>query len=198
MSEAAPIQKTAAWRLFHLRYPMYISRIFMVSKEYVEKHGYYITGDVDLDRKRMGEPDLIRQTVAGIAMLHAEGCPVVLENKRDSVAIYKDLQEHLRDWERAAYDNIHPEDAPPISEFRQLEAIAIAVYPDAMFYQPRDRVGSDDLQDRLMAMSRSRNSVRVDKEVASRIRNEHGVLKPYVSVVDRIEKLLLEGRKTWQ
>ncbi len=184
--------KTAAYRLFHFKYEMRIPQIFMYGMDYLEKNGYHVSGDVALDRQRLMEPSVMRQTAAGLAMLHDEGAPIDFVNERDAVDVYEDIQEHLHDWERVAVQGIHPDDAPSIEEFRQLEAVASALYTTSKFYEP-DESSGDPLRDRLMMMNRRRNPVRTERYLRDKITTEKGELKPYVSIVDRIERALVEN-----
>lgn len=183
---------TAAYRLFHFKYEMRIPQIFMYGKDYLEKNGYHISGDGALDRQRLMEPSVMRQTGAGLAMLHDEGAPIDFVNEKDAVEVYEDIQEHLLDWERIAMQGIHPDDAPSIDEFRQFEAVAMALYSTSKFYEPDERSG-DPLRDRLMMMNRRRNPVRTEAYLRDKITTDKGELKPYVSVVDRIERALVEN-----
>lgn len=180
---------TAAFRLFHFRYEMMIPQMFFYGREYLRKHGYHVTGDYLTDQERLMEPMRVRQTPAALAMFHAEGCLVNIVNPRDSVVIYDDIREHLMDWERQVIQGIHPNDVPPIEDFRKLEAIAIELYRLAKFYEPQDRRG-DTLRDQLMEMNRRRNPARTEQILRRKLLNEDGELKPYISIVDRIEREL--------
>lgn len=190
-------RKTAAFRLFHYRYEMRIPQMFMYGPNYIEKHGYHVSGDAALDRLRLSTPNVVKQTPAALAVLHADGCPIDLVNPRDAVPIYEDIQEHLTDWARLAAQGIHPADAPPLEEFRQLEAVAMELYRSAKHYEPKETRG-DLLRDRLMDMNRRRNPARTESYLRSKITDSKGNLKPYVSIVDRIEKALVGSAKLWQ
>jgi len=183
---------TAAYRLFHFKYEMRIPQIFMYGTEYLEKNGYHVSGDGALDQLRLMEPSVMRQTPAGLAMLHDEGAPIDFVNERDAVEVYEDIQEHLHDWERIAVGGIHPDDAPSIEEFRQFEAVAMVLYSTSKFYEPDENTG-DLMRDKLMMMNRRRNPVRTERYLRDKITNDKGELKPYVSIVDRIEKALVEN-----
>lgn len=191
-----PKKNTAAWRLFNIKYEVRVPQLFMYGKPYLEKHGYHISGDPTLDNERLMEPTVMRQTVAGLALLHEDGAPLDIVNWRDSVAIYEDIQEHLRDWEVQARGGMHPDEIPPIEDFRMFEAIASALHPHAKHYEP-DEVTGDGLRDRLMAMNRKRNPVKTERYLRNKITTEQGQLKPYVSIVDRIEQQVY-GSQRWQ
>jgi len=186
---------TAAWRLFHIKYAVRVPQLFMYGKPYLEKHGYHVSGDHGLDNDRLMESTVVRQTAAGLAILHEEGAPIDIVDIRDSVTIYDDIQEHLRDWERLSRNGAHPGDFPPLEDFRMLEAVAMALHETAKHYEPNE-VTDNGLRDRLMNMNRRRNPVRTERYLRNRIVNDQGELKPYVSIVDRIEERLVGGQ-TW-
>lgn len=190
-------RKTAAYRLFHFRYSMNIPQIFFYGKDYLEKHGYHVSGDGMLDHLRLTEMSVVKQTPAGLAMFHAEGCPISLVNRKDASTIYDDIQEHLRDWERLVDQGVHPSDVPPMEDFRQLEAVAMALYPLAKHYTPEEK-HVDPLRDRIMAMNRRRNPLGSDRYLRSKLITDQGELKPYVSIVDRIEREVIGSLKSWQ
>lgn len=174
---------------------MMIPPIFLYGEKYIEKVGYPITGDAGVDQARLHVPEMVRQTPAGLAMLHAEGAPIEFVNAADTVPVYADIIEHLRDWEAVAIAGCHPDDAPPIEEFRQLEDIAIAIHSMARYFEPRTE-SRNLVTERLHSMAMRRSSVRSyveAKQKADRVQD-----RPYVSIVDRIERRLQEGGEAWQ
>lgn len=184
---------TAAWRLFNFRYEMYIPDIYLYGDEYIRKNGLRVSGDSTLDNARKNEPSLCRQTVAGIAQFHYDGCPLILNKPTDAVQIYSDIQEHLRDWERQVIQGIHASDTPPLVEFRMFELVAMELYNTAMFYRPDQEQGTSALRDLIMNLNRSRNLAGTNNYLKSKISAPDGNIKPYVSIVDNIEKELLRG-----
>lgn len=192
----APQNHSAAYRLFHYKYEVRLPALFMYGPEYLKKHGYRVSGEAGLDHLRLRELIVVRQTPAGMALLHNEGASIDFLDHRDSVQVYQDIQEHLMDWERMVQQWVHPDDVPPIEEFRMFEAIAMAIYETAKFYQPDERYG-DTLRDALMAMNRRRNPTGTERYLRNKITTEQGTLKPYVSIVDRIERELMRNAE-WQ
>lgn len=193
MSEQKP--HTAAWRLFKLKYRMRIPQAFMYGEAYIEKHGYAVSGDHELDHARMMELSVMSQSVAALAMFHADGAAVDLVDERDAVPIYADIREHLTDWERETRTVIHLDSIPPLEEFRQLEAVAIELHAAALHHEP---IAADDgIQARLMAMNRRRNPRRTESSLRQRNYDKRGNLKPYESIVDKIEQNMIEATR-WQ
>lgn len=190
-----PKKKTACWRLFHYSYPVWYPQLFKYSTEYIQKRGYHVSGDGTLDQQRMMEPGLFNQTPAGMAMLIEEGAPIDVESFseiKDIPYIYADIQEHLMDWEKAVNSGIHINEVPDIQDFRLWENLAIILYPTARFLQPEEQ-SSTLLVERLKMMSRQRSPINRRQQAMAAARDEEGNLKPYVSIVDRIEKEIIGG-----
>lgn len=185
-----PLPDTAAYRLFHHRYQVKIPRALMYSKEYVRKVGYSVSGDPRVDQTTATDLQTVNQTGAGIAMLYAQGAPLCFLDERDTIKLYADIQQHLTDWETQARLGIHPDAAPPLDDMRMFEAVAMDIYSTAKFYEPEEKRG-DELRDLIMMMNRRRNPVGTERFLRDKITGEGGELKPYVSIVDRIEEYLL-------
>jgi aspartate aminotransferase-like enzyme len=161
----------------------------MYGEKYIEKVGYPVTGDGKLDRERLSTVEVMRQTPAGLAMLHAQGAVVDFVNPRDTVDVYEDIQEHLRDWEAMVVAGCHIDDVPPIEEFRMLEDVAIAIHSIAKYFQPRE-TSRNLVRERIHAMNMRRSSV--SSYITAKQKEEKAHEKPYVSIVDRIERRLQE------
>lgn len=191
--------ESAAWRVWHRRHPVRIPTLLMYGQDYLKKHGLPVSGDQGLDSERMAEFTVVNQPAAGIAILHAEGAPVdkrMFIHWEDCVKVYQDIQEHLRDWERHLHGFVHPDDIPPLEDFRKLEAVAVALYVSAKHYEPNEARGNA-LHDALLNLSRRRDPVRVSQRLRRKNTDAEGELKPYESIADRIETLVLGGPE-WQ
>lgn len=188
-------RKTAAYRLFHWKYQVRIPRSLMESSEYTAAVGYHVTGDAMVDAMQSTSVLTMNQTAAGLAILHAQGAPIddfTFLTPNDAALVYTDIQEHLQDWKQVTYQGVHPDACPPLEDFRQFEAVAMALYRTAKFYEP-DEASGNELRDRIMMLNRSRNRVGTERYLRERLAGEGGMLKPYVSLVDAIETQLLEG-----
>jgi hypothetical protein len=188
-------RKTAAYRLFHWKYQVRIPRSLMESSEYINNVGYHVSGDARVDAMQSTSVLVMNQTAAGIAILHSQGAPVddfLFLKKSDAADVYTDIQEHLQDWKRVTYQGIHPNDCPPIEDFRMFEAVAMALYRTAKFYEP-DEASGNELRDRIMMLHRSRNPVGTDRYLRNKITDDKGQLRGYESIVDAIESQMLEG-----
>jgi hypothetical protein len=185
------LTKSAAFRLWNFRYEVYLPELAMVSAKYVAQNGVGVSGDRTLDRARVNPMERVWQTVAGLAILYAEGHPFSLVKHGDSLQMYHDIQKHFQDWLEQTYYGTDPRQFPPLDDFRLLECLAVEVYSTVKAIMPM----ADDrsaLMDRLLGMNRRRNLGATNKWIADRALDARGVLKPYESIVDKIEKYVLE------
>lgn len=192
-------KKSAAYRLFHYRFLIYLPQMFLYGPEYLRKNGYSISGDAQLDQERLTQISLVNQTPAGMAVLQSEGAYIGADSFRtpeDVVTVYESIQEHLRDWERAIRQGIHEKDIPDLDDFRAFETIAISLYESAKFYEPEER-HRDPLRDKLMEMNRRRSPIHTRNLLKERLKDQEGNLKPYVSICDRIERMVVGG-EVWR
>lgn len=185
---------TAAWRLFNLRYECMSSSITQVTTNYLAtgNHIVNITGDYQIDKLMPGRYDKTRLSAAAIAMFLAEGNAVGLIHIKDCIQIYHDIQEHLNDWLDQCRFAMHADEFPEIMELRLFENLALEVYEHSQKLEPRTEARSA-LFESLLNMNRRRNLVSTNKWLKQRT-NEGSVIKPYISIVDEIERFVAEIR----
>lgn len=183
---------TAAWRLFHLQYDCMLPDSAGYSANYLRKNHVNVTGDRQVDSLRHGQLSRGKHTAAGLAMLMAEGHAVGLIHYKDCVQIFADIQRHLGDWNEQINFFAHPDNFPPIEDLRQFEDLAIEVYETAKKLEPKQEQRSQ-IFDSLMDMNRKRNLRGTNKWLQSRIETD-GKLNPYVSLVDAIERYVVEAK----
>lgn len=184
-------RNTAAWRLFNLRYVVLLPVAAQYSKEYLANNTFESTGDVKLDRLRLDLFDQTRVTVAALAMFVTEGYDFDMLNYQDCVQIFHDIQTHLNDWLLQTRTYIRVEDIPPIEDFRAFESIAITIYAHALRLEPKATVASE-IFNNLVSMNRSRNLTATNKWLNERNKTK-GELNPYISVVDQLERFVVEN-----
>lgn len=184
-------RNTAAWRLFNLRYIVLLPVAAQYSKEYLANNSFESTGDVKLDRLRLDLFDQTRVTVAALAMFVTEGYDFDMLNYQDCVQIFHDIQTHLNDWLLQTRTYIRVEDIPPIEDFRAFESIAITIYAHALRLEPKATVASE-IFNNLVSMNRSRNLTATNKWLNERNKTK-GELNPYISVVDQLERFVVEN-----
>lgn len=184
-------RNTACWRIFNLIFDVYIPQMAMYSTEYLKSSHINISGDLEIDRLRMNELTMTRMTVAGLSMLVLEGYEYGMARYEDCVQIFSDIQCHLNDWRNQTKMFTHPSDFPPIEELRALESIALSMYKHAMDLNPTTKETSR-IFDALVQMNRNRNITSTNKWLKERV-TEMGEYKPYLSIVDEIERYVVEN-----
>lgn len=183
---------TPAWRLFNLRYKCQASSLVEVSTDYLATGNAImnVTGDKVVDTLAIGRMEYRNLTAAAIAMFMNEGHAVAITQLKDCVQIYADIQDHLHDQLQAARQALHINDLPPIEDLRAFEALALEVYRVAKTLEPRPDVKSS-IFDNLVEMSRRRNLIATNRHLKA-LDDRDGQLKPYVSIVDDIERHMAE------
>lgn len=194
MSEPIVLCKrhTPAWRLFNLRYKCMATNLVEISTEYLATGNAVInvTGDRTVDALSAGRLEYKNMTAAALAMNIAEGHVVAITELKDCVQMYADIQDHLNDHLMASRQALHIDDLPPIEDLRAFEALALFVYRVAKKLEPRPEIQSS-IFDNLVEMSRRRNLLATNKSLRA-MDDRDGDIKPYVSIVDDIERHMAE------
>jgi hypothetical protein len=192
MEKPLVTRHTAAWRIWNLRYHVKVPTLSQYSADYIRKNGVPATGDKKVDRERMNQLVDVKQTLAGLAIILSEGHPFAIMNREDCVQMYSDIQEHFRNWLDLTYSGLPPGAFPPIEDLRLLEMVALEIYAEAMRIKPGDHVNPSGIFERIMHLNRRRNLAAAERYAAKRIADAAGHLKPYTSMVDIIERYILE------
>lgn len=194
MSESFVLCKrhSPAWRLFNLRYKVMASNLVEVTTEYLAdpRSTLNVTGDRLVDTLASGRMEYKNMTAAALAMNMSEGHTIAITNLNDCVQMYSDIQDHLHDHLQAAKQALHIDDLPPIEDLRAFEALALVVYRVAKKLEPRPDLKSN-VFDAFVEMSRRRNLIATNKSLSA-MDDRDGQLKPYVSIVDTIERYVAE------
>lgn len=185
-------RKTPAWRLFNLRYKCMATSLVEVTTEYLASGAAIlnVTGDKRVDSLAAGRLEYKNFTAAAISMLMAEGHAIAITQLNDCIQIYNDIQEHLHDHLIQARQALHVDDVPPMEDLRAFEALALEVYRVAKKLEPRPEIKSS-IFDSFVEMSRRRNLISTNRFLEG-MNNQGGDLKPYVSIVDDIERYVAE------
>lgn len=183
---------TPAWRLFHLQYKVMATNLVEVMTEYLAtgRAVMNITGNKTVDTLAGGRMEYKNMTAAAMAMNMAEGHPIAITQLKDCVQMYADIQDHLHDHFQAAKVALHIDEVPPIEDLRSFEALALEVYRTAKKLEPRPELQSS-IFDNLVEMSRRRNLMATNRSLRA-MDERDGNLKPYVSIVDDIERHIAE------
>lgn len=185
------VRNTAAWRIWNLRFHVRVPALSQYSNEYMRKNYINITGDRQLDKIRMNQMVDVHHTCAGLALIIAEGHTFAILDRWDCVQMYSDIQEHFRNWLDMTYSGQPPSAFPPIDDLRLLEVLALEMHTEAQRLSPKDREIASRIFDGIERMNRRRNLMASDKAARERV-SANGQLKPYNSIVDQIERYILE------
>lgn len=184
---------TAAWRLWFLRYDVFIPELATASAGYIKQVGANRSGDRIVDRHRVNPMERTWMTAAGLAMIYADGNAFAFAKPSDSIQMYVDIQKHLQDWHEMTYTATPAAAFPPIDDLRTFEALAMEVHNTVMTIMPR----ADDrsaLMDRLLAFGHRRNRLVTQQWETNRSKGHNGEIRPYHSKVDRIEEFIYSER----
>lgn len=121
---------SAAYKLFHMFYLCYVPRNEMMDDNDFEYFGVAMSGNREWDEKLATAPELTNISVAEMAQLIKDGVPLTLCDPKDSVAIYKLIMEHLKDWRDALESSTLVALIPPLeglAEFNQLAAMMVPI-----------------------------------------------------------------------
>lgn len=131
-------KKTAAWRLFNVRYIATLPQYHLYTKEYIELYGVPSSGSRAVDRTLASQKVTVRLTAVQMAIFLDEGADITLGDPKDSVKIYDDLVEHLNDLKRVEQNSFDGEFNVPIDDIRKLEKLAEIVYTIARGFKLKE------------------------------------------------------------
>lgn len=175
---------TAARHIFREKYRVFVPRGFMYSDEYIRQVGYASSGDSTVDRMSANNLMRVNQTIAGWAILHAQGAELLLVDEQDCIPIYKAIIKHLSDWRDFSLLGLSTAHCPPIDDFRALEAIAIHYHVRVQELEPTPQHNSV-LRDAVLNMNRGLSRSVINR---TRAKDSEDSIVPYISIVDDIEK----------
>ncbi len=150
--------------LWHVRYPVTIPFIQMLSIEDIEE-GLPTAGDEQNDHAARWEPRRLQLPIVDMATYWHRGANVRLVNVADSEPIYRAITAHLYAWKNALENTYNPVRAP-LEDLAILDQFASQVYEHAKFvFDPSSAVG-------LLSLRRGRISRRSNAEHMARVRLE--------------------------
>lgn len=179
--------KSAAYRLWHFRYPVRMQDIFRFGQAYLDKAGAMVTGDSKLDAERRTHTTVCQRTPVQMASLHADGATVEPVNLDDIPIIYGDLVDHLCDWRFESTTGVYVTDAiiQVIEDLRLFEDYAQYLHMVAQRHQQRKR-SRNAVFDRLLKFNQRRLG-------GTALRQKQADIRAYQPILPTIERNLLEG-----
>lgn len=134
-------ETSAAYQIFHRYFKCWMPQHHLYDRQFMETFGIPTSSDRDVDRELANSDTLCQLTVAEMAQHLNNGANLTLEDPKDSVVIYKLIQEHMRDWQAIVSDTFNTTE-PPIDDLKMLDELAAEVFKIAHHYIEKDDGGS--------------------------------------------------------
>lgn len=185
MGKKAPI--TPAKIIFHRMYQIRVSGIHLVTEGELERFGTATTGNLQEDRAIASSVRDVSITIAGMAMILADGATFALVDARKADEIFEVIQDHLLAWAASIDQSFNRRNAP-VDGLRELERLAEYLYPYAM--RQRKATGNDSHLNRSLREMISRRShfrLQAKKEVKSELEE---VIPAYKPLAGKMEEKL--------
>lgn len=132
---------TAAYKVFKWPFEVLIPSSYALTEYEISQMGTVTTGDRKIDAELANELAHSYRTIAQLAKLHSEGCPIQLVNPRkDAVRIYDLVQAYLMEWANDISSGFSVEVESPeyqekmrlvLKDIELLEQFSETVYPMA-------------------------------------------------------------------
>lgn len=158
---------TAAFKVFKYTFLVTMAQVHLQDTNAVERFGYVTSGNPAVDRSVAQSMTQTQLTIAGMAMYLDQGVPFTLVDIRDSVKIYRIIQEHLNDWLSRLSTDVNAVTAP-VNDLRKLDALAAEMHRIGGYYMAQEKAPTNRLQSYIEQMVKSRGGVRrnAPKQVA--------------------------------
>lgn len=189
-NQMSTVEKSAAYKIFHYYYKVYIAQHFMYSSDYIKAFGIPTSGDKDIDKTLANSKTLVQLTIAQMADKLDMGASMSLEDPKISVEIYDTIRQHLLDWDNHVRNSLASVD-PPLEDLQKLDKLAAEVYKIAKVYMV-NALPHNSLISRFRKMASNRpTSNNPYKQSPVNLPNEH---KP---IADAIAKEAFAKKRNW-
>ena len=121
-----PDDGQASYRVFHKLYRVKAPRSLTMSLAEIEMYGQRISGIKQLDKYLSNEMVVGRVPTTEMARIISEGGRIQFCNMYESEDCYKDLHQHLVNWDYILKDSYNV-DAPPLEDFEILKELLDAL-----------------------------------------------------------------------
>lgn len=174
--ETHHLYKTAAYRLFYLKYDVVAPRRALMTKFELEVLGFPITGDPEIDANPDGGLDKARLSVMEMAQIYNRGISFGIVDQEEVLLIYNDIQQHLSDWQHAL-DRFDCRNRCPIVSLELFEQLAADLHHYAAAHLD-GRSAEINALSAIMMVGRNRTTHK----------HHDFLVEPYVSTVDQIKR----------
>ena len=129
-------QALPAWRLFKVPYRVGIREMFFYNKEQVALFGRPTSGDKTLDQAMMNNYRTVMipvctddtRNIRGMDHYFNLGADILFLDVDDIPVVYRDIVEHLQDWENYVKNNLHHANEAPVDDLIQLDDLKNAMF----------------------------------------------------------------------
>lgn len=125
--------KNAAFLIFHRLFDVEIPEIFFHQQDEDGIITRHFSGDNEEDDVYLRSSRHVKLPISDIAERIDVGVPVTLVYPKDSVSIYKLVQEHLQDWQWILSNSLNGK-APPRDDLMKLDQLAQIVHGISLRY----------------------------------------------------------------
>lgn len=119
---------TPSYKLFNVYYKVRVEAIHLISEHDIRMYGTPSCGVKEFDDAAKHEMRDTILTAISIAYLHERGATLYFVDPKDTVDIYKNIQEHLRTWVEILNTNFVI-NKPELEDFRLLDNLAAGLFP---------------------------------------------------------------------
>lgn len=130
MTYIPPENRDTRYPLWFVRYEVSVPYIQTLDPDEMARYGVPTSGDPHHDHATMWEPIRTWMPIHRIAELWNEGAAIRIVNKKDTVAIYRAVEDHLQAWKRHIETTYNPTDVPE-EDLLILDRFASEVYDKA-------------------------------------------------------------------
>lgn len=119
-------EQSAAFKLFHYTYRWLVPNAEMADEVTMETYGHHGTGDAELDSAMGRSLGSFQLTPAKAAELRAGGVSIALANLEDAEPIYRNICQHLDDWQHRVCNSTNTirRVTIPINGLREFDELA--------------------------------------------------------------------------
>lgn len=124
------MELSTAERIFNIRYLVDVPAYALESNLVKLSKNVATSDDHDMAEAESMFPTTVNYPISRLALLADNGVSISLKNPKDSLTIYRAIQDHLTAWRKAAQENMHKLKVP-IESLECLDKFAAIIYPIA-------------------------------------------------------------------
>ena len=128
---------TAAYKIFHYPFRIWIPQLYLTSLAENRALGSYTSGNSKLDREQSRQPVAIAATIARMIEFYQRGISIEFDNLADCVRIYDTILEHINDFQKHIVESTWMAKEVPWDDLKVMDEFAGEV-----FFKARGRIAT--------------------------------------------------------